>query len=228
MDAENKDLFIEGAKSFGIDLDERAMEAFELYLRELLKWSRKVNLTAIRSERGVILKHYLDSLSVYPYLSRPSSILDIGSGAGFPGIPLRIIQPAFEVTLLDSTRKKVDFQRHIIRSLGLKGTEAIHGRAQDNGILREFEGRFDTVLSRAFSNLQTFLMLAFPFLKVGGTAISMKGEMDRVDIKRVDETEKGRYRLQKKIPLILPGSSFKRTILLFEKTPFYDINYSSP
>ena len=84
MEIPNKNLFVEGAKAFGIDLDEKEIEAFELYLKELLKWNRKINLTAIRSEKGILLKHFLDSLSVYPYLPECSFILDIGSGAGFP------------------------------------------------------------------------------------------------------------------------------------------------
>jgi 16S rRNA (guanine527-N7)-methyltransferase len=217
MEAENKDLLIEGAKTFGIDLDDKAIEAFGLYLSELLKWNQKINLTAIRSEKGIVLKHYLDSLSVYPYLPEHSFILDIGSGAGFPGIPLKIIQPSFEVTLIDSVRKKVDFQRHIIRRLGLKGTEAIHGRVQDRGILRDLGGRFDIILSRAFSDLQTLLALSLPFLKQEGTVIAMKGEADDEEIRLLTGTEGIQYRLQKTIPLILPFSSFKRTILLFEK-----------
>ena len=217
MEAENKDLLIEGARAFGIDVGEKTMEAFELYLAELLQWNRKINLTAIRSEKGIVLKHFLDSLSVYPHLPERSFVLDIGSGAGFPGIPLKIVHPAFEVTLIDSARKKVDFQRHVIRSLGLKRTEAIHGRVQDNGILRDLGGRFDIILSRAFSDLQTFLALGFPFLKAGGTVLAMKGKMDNNEIGLLAETEGVRYRLQKTISLILPFSSFKRTILLFEK-----------
>jgi 16S rRNA (guanine527-N7)-methyltransferase len=143
--------------------------------------------------------------------------LDIGSGAGFPGIPLKIIQPTFEVTLIDSVGKKVDFQRHIIRRLGLKGTEAIHRRVQDKETLQTFQGRFDFILSRAFSDLQTFLVLSFPFLKERGTVIAMKGEVDNKEIGLLAETEGAQYRLRKVIPLILPFSSFKRTILLFEK-----------
>ena len=131
MDTANRDLLLEGAKTFGIDLDEEAIQSFETYLKELLKWNQKINLTAIRSEKGIVLKHYRDSLSVYPYLPNHSFILDIGSGAGFPGLPLKIIQPSFEVTLIDSVRKKVDFQRHMIRSLALRRIEAIHGRAQE-------------------------------------------------------------------------------------------------
>ena len=121
------------------------------------------------------------------------------------------------MTLIDSVRKKVDFQRHIIRILGLKGIEAIHGRVQDKGILKSLGGRFDITLSRAFSDLRTFLILSFPFLKEGGMVIAMKGEVDNKEMKLLTEIERTRYRLQKTIPLILPFSSFKRTILLFEK-----------
>src|SRR4030042_4324708 len=164
METPNKNLLIEGAKPFGVSLDEKKIEAFELYLKELLKWNQKINLTAIRSEKGILLKHFLDSFSAYPYLPERSFILDIGSGAGFPGIPLKIVQPTIELTLIDSARKKVDFQRHVIRILDLKGVEAIHGRVQDKGILRDLGGRFDIILSRAFSDLQSLLALSQPFL----------------------------------------------------------------
>ena len=217
MEAENKDLLIEGAKTFGIDLDEKAIQSLETYLIELLKWNQKINLTAIRSEKGIVVKHFLDSFSVNPYLPKHSSILDIGSGAGFPGIALKIVQPTLEVTLIDSVLKKVDFQKHILRLLGLKEVEAIHGRVQDKGILQRLGGRFGIVLSRAFSGLQTFLALSFPFLKEGGTVIAMKGEVDDKEMRLLLETEETRYRLKNVAPLTLPSSSFKRTILLFEK-----------
>ena len=104
METVNKELLIEGAKTFGIHLDDKAVEAFDLYLQELLKWNQKINLTAIRSEKGIVLKHFLDSLSAHPLLSKYSSILDIGSGAGFPGIPLKITQTTLGMTLIDSVR----------------------------------------------------------------------------------------------------------------------------
>src|SRR4030042_5836307 len=217
METANKDLLIEGAKVFGIHLDEKAVETFDLYLQELLKWNQKINLTAIRSEKGIVLKHFLDSLSLSPYIPKTCSLLDIGSGAGFPGIPLKIIQPTLEMTLMDSVRKKVDFQKHIIRTLGLKGIEAIHGRVQDKGILKSLEGRFDITLSRAFSDLRTLLILSFPFLKEGGTVIAMKSEVDDKELKLLNNIERTPYQLPKTIPLILPFSSFKRAILLFEK-----------
>jgi len=216
METEHRGLLLEGAKTFGIRLNEKEVEAFDLYLRELLKWNQKINLTAIRSEKGIVLKHFLDSLSVYPYLSKAASLLDVGSGAGFPGIPLKIVQPSLEITLIDSVRKKVDFQRHILRMLGLKGVQAIHGRVQDKEILQGLTGQFDAVISRAFSDLQTFLLLAFPFLKKGGILLVMKGELEREET-RLFSKEEGRYRLQKTVSFLLPQSSYRRSILLFEK-----------
>jgi len=217
MEAENKNLLVEGAKTFGIHLDEKTAEAFDLYLKELLKWNQKINLTAIRTEKGIVLKHFLDSLSVFPYLSNIPTLLDIGSGAGFPGIPLKMVEPSLEVTLIDSVRKKVDFQRHIIRRLGLKGIEAIHSRVQDKEILKGLEGRFDIVMSRAFSDLQTFLVLSFPLLRKGGIVLAMKGRVDRKEMRLLPAMEEARYRLQKTVPFSLPFSSLKRSILLFEK-----------
>jgi 16S rRNA (guanine527-N7)-methyltransferase len=217
MEGENKQLLVEGAKVFGIYFDEETFEAFDLYLKELLKWNQKINLTAIRSERGIILKHFLDSLSLHPYLAKHTSLLDIGSGAGFPGIPLKIVQPSLEVTLIDSVRKKVDFQRHTIRTLGLKGIEAIHGRVQDKGIMLSMEGRFDVVISRAFSDLRTLLNLSSPFLKKGGMVLAMKSGMSSEQMPLLSKIEETRYRLLKTVSFILPRSLSKRTILLFEK-----------
>lgn len=217
MEIENRKILTEGAKVFGIHLDEKTVEGFDLYLQELLKWNRKINLTAIQTEKEIVLKHFLDSLSVFPYLSNISSLLDMGSGAGFPGIPLKIVKPSLVTTLIDSVRKKVDFQRHVIRLLGLKGIEAIHGRAQDKEILEDMGERFEMVISRSFSNLLTFLSLSFPLLKKEGIVLAMKGKLDSEEMRLFSNVEGTRYHLQKTIPLILPSSSFKRTILLFKK-----------
>jgi len=213
MERENRDLLVKGASHFGIHLEEKRTEAFDLYLRELLKWNEKMNLTAIRTEKGIILKHFLDSLAVLPHLPKISSLLDIGSGAGFPGIPLKMVCPHLEVTLIDSVQKKIDFQKHIIRTLGLKGITAIHGRAQDTQALQALRGRFDGVIARAFSNLDTLLLLGSPFLKKGGTLFAMKGgEMDFFS-----PTEKSRYRFQRMVQFTLPFSSINRSVLFFEK-----------
>jgi 16S rRNA (guanine527-N7)-methyltransferase len=217
METENRRLLIEGAKAFGIDLFEKTMEAFDLYLRELLKWNEKMNLTAIRSEKGIVLKHFLDSLSVFPHLPKISSLLDIGSGAGFPGIPLKMIQPSLEVTLIDSVRKKIDFQSHIIRTLGLKGIAAIHGRVQDKQILQALGGRFDGTIARAFSDLDTLLLLSFPFLRRGGVVLAMRGEVAGEELKRLPLSTRNRYRCIKTATFSLPFSPIKRSIILFEK-----------
>ena len=217
MDPENQRLLVEGAKSFGLSVDEKITNDFALYLKELFKWNQKINLTAIRTEEGVVLKHFLDSLSVHPYLLGTCRLLDIGSGAGFPGIPLKMVEPSLEVTLMDSVRKKVDFQRHLVRTLGLKGIEAIHGRAQDREVIQKLEGRFDAVISRAFSDLRTLLSLSAPFLGERGRVLAMKGEMKDQDLRLVLDQERGRYRLQTSTAFLLPFTTFKRTILIFEK-----------
>ena len=217
MESENRKLLTEGAKAFGVHLAEETLEGFDLYLKELAKWNQKINLTAIRTEREIILKHFLDSLSVHPYLPKSSSLLDVGSGAGFPGIPLKLADPTLEIILIDSVCKKVDFQRHIIRRLRLKGIEAVHGRVQEREILRKMEGRFDRVISRAFADLHSFLQLSNPFLKKGGAALAMKGDLKEEEIQSLTEEEEAGYRLQKTVTLDLPFTSLKRTILLFEK-----------
>lgn len=193
------------------------IEAFELYLKELLKWNQKINLTAIRSEKGIVLKHFLDSLSVFPHLPKISSLLDIGSGAGFPGIPLKMVQPSLEVTLIDSVRKKIDFQNHIIRTLGLKGIYAIHGRIQDEEILNTMQGQFEATISRAFADLKSFLPLALPFLKKGGLVLAMRGKWNGMEWQPHLITEGIECRLVKTATFSLPFSSDQRSILIFEK-----------
>jgi len=217
MESENRDLLVEGARTFGVTLDQEMVTLFDRYLTELLKWNQKINLTAIRTEKEIVLKHFIDSLSVYPYLRTSSTLVDLGSGAGFPGIPLKIIEPSFGVFLVDSVLKKVDFQRHVIRTLGLKGIEAIHSRVQENRIPGKMEGRCDVVISRAFSALKTFLRMAYPFLRKGGLAVAMKGKLDKREADLTSEPEKSRYVLRKTVAFSLPFSSFRRTILLFEK-----------
>lgn len=217
MEAENQDLLIEGAKAFGIDLDHEAVHAFSLYLDELVKWNQKINLTAVRTEKGIILKHFLDSLSPCPYLPASGRILDIGSGAGFPGLPIKIVRSSLQVTLIDSVQKKVAFQRHILRTLGLQGAEAVHGRAQDPGIQESLGGQFDTVISRAFSDTETFLRLSDPFLRQEGLALAMKGIVTGDEVDHVRKTMKKHYEHRQTLSFVLPFSSFKRSILLFEK-----------
>lgn len=215
MDEENRKLLIEGARAFGHALSEEAVEAFAVYLRELLKWNKKINLTAIRTEREIVLKHFLDSLSVLPHLSRTETLLDMGSGAGFPGIPLKIVSPALRIVLLDSVRKKVHFQRHILRTLGLRDVETVHGRAQDPSIIQSLGGQFDLVVSRALSDLKTFLELSLPFVRPEGKVIAMKGRMKDEEVDTLRKEMKTPYVLEGIFPLVLPRTSLQRTLLVF-------------
>lgn len=216
MESENRSLLLEGAKAFRVHLTEATLEAFALFLKELVKWNQKINLTAIRTERGVVIKHFLDSLSVCPYLPKASSLLDVGSGPGFPGIPLKLADPSLRIVLLDSVQKKVDFQRHIIRTLGLKGIEAVHGRIQEREILQRMGDRFDRVISRAFADLEVFLRLSGPFLTEGGVAVAMKGGLEEEIGQDLTGGEQVRYRLQETVAFTLPFTSLKRTLLFFE------------
>ncbi len=216
MEVDTQNLLLEGAKEFGVALNPEMMKAFDIFLRELMKWNRRINLTAIRSEGGVIVKHFLDSISVFPYVPNSSMLLDIGSGAGFPGIPLKIVDPSLEVTSVDSSQKKVDFQRHLIRTIGLAGIKVIHARIEHEEIILQMAGRFDRVVSRALSDLSTFLRMSKPFLKRGGIAIAMKGRLKPEEIRSLHGGGVAGFRPIRMIPFLLPFSSDKRTVLLFE------------
>ncbi len=175
-----KALLKEGAKRLGIDLTEAQVLAFISYLRELKRWNRRMNLTSIKEEREIIIRHFLDSLTPADLLGKGWKILDVGSGAGFPGIPLKIARPDLIVTLIDSSRKKVVFQRHIIRLLALEGIEAIHGRVE--GLPGSMSEAFDAVLSRAFTDLPRLAALSLPLLRPGGILVAMKGRRWREEM----------------------------------------------
>ena len=168
-------LLKEGARALGVEIGEDQIRAFLLYMEELQRWNQRVNLTSIRDEREIVIRHFLDSLTPLEFLSEGWRILDMGSGAGFPGIPLKIAVPDLSVTLVDSSRKRVAFERHIIRLLNLKGIEAIHGRGEDIPFLEGMAEGFDSVLSRAFSHLKGFIATSLPLVKAGGLIIAMKG-----------------------------------------------------
>src|SRR5882762_5425198 len=168
----SKDLsgvFIEGLEQLGLDpRDEQLLAAFESYRKELLDWNTRINLTAITDPQDVWLKHFLDSLSLLKAYSNPEArLLDIGSGAGFPGLPLKIVRPQWQVVLLEATRKKVAFLQHIIETLQLENVEAVHARAEDVGHKPEYRAAFDVVTARAVASLPALLEYAAPFCRVG-------------------------------------------------------------
>lgn len=214
MKPDNLKLLINGAAALGVSLSDQAAHAFDIYLHELLKWNAKINLTAIAGERDIVIKHFLDSLAFARGfdVSAPVRLLDIGAGAGFPGIPLKIAFPSLEVELLDSVAKKVSFMSHVCRTLDLSGIRCIHGRAEDVARQPEFVGFFDVVALRAVTENEAALKLALPFLKKGGRVVMSRSpeEMRQID-ERISD-----YSIAAREELILPGSNLRRTILAIE------------
>ncbi len=157
------------------EADERAIERFEIYHRLLAEWNEKMNLTAITDPVEVAEKHFADSLAALPYLKAGGKVIDVGTGAGFPGVPLLIMEPQLELTLADSLQKRLTFLDALLKELGLKAA-LVHGRAEDLGQNRLYREQFDAALSRAVANLPVLLELTTPFVKVGGSAIAYKGD----------------------------------------------------
>lgn len=157
----------------GISITEEDMMSLELFVDELKKWNRKVNLTAICSDEDIAVKHIIDSLLFAAWVNDGERVLDVGSGAGIPAIPLNIVKPGVQVVSVDAVGKKILFQRHAARVLSLKDFEALHTRVEQLG--PAYAASFDVIVSRAFSNLETFVALAAPLLKRGGRIIAMKG-----------------------------------------------------
>ncbi|MCK5554534.1 MAG: 16S rRNA (guanine(527)-N(7))-methyltransferase RsmG, partial [Deltaproteobacteria bacterium] len=143
MEKHLQEVLVEGAKVLGIDLSTERLGAFDFLMEELLRWNRKMNLTAISDPFEIVVKHFLDSLTLSPHLSFGSSLLDMGSGAGFPCIVLKISDPSLRVTSIDSSRKKLSFQRHVIRQLGLEGIDAVQAHLPNPQIVERYGKCFD-------------------------------------------------------------------------------------
>ncbi len=196
-DREKIDLLRKGALELGLALDESQIAAFLTYHRELMAWNRKINLTAIEDEKDIIIKHFLDSLTPLAQstlLSGVKTMLDMGAGGGFPGLPLKIVRPDIGLTLLDSVEKKVNFMRHIARTLGLNGVEAIANRAEAPDLVYRLSNSFDCVISRAFAEMEAFATLAIPYIRPGGMLLAMKGpgvaeELKGFEIKGLSQPE---------------------------------------
>lgn len=165
-----------GARQLGIDLDAEQLEKFEVYYRELVEWNSRVNLTGITGYEEAQLKHFLDSLTVATALEKTPGlrVIDIGTGAGLPGIPLKIAFPDIDMALLEATGKKVEFLRYVTDKLGLNDIGIIKGRAEQAAHDVEFRERFDLVLIRALTSLPSLVELALPFCRIGGRFIAYK------------------------------------------------------
>ena len=171
------EIFYQALAEQGLELNDRQKKQFHRYFQLLVEWNEKINLTAITAEDEVYLKHFYDSLApiLQGYiLNEPISLLDIGAGAGFPSLPMKILFPQLEVTIIDSLNKRIQFLHLLAEDLGLKGVHFYHGRAEDFAQDKQFRAQFDLVTARAVARMQVLSELTIPFLKVGGRLIALK------------------------------------------------------
>lgn len=150
-------------------------EKYFKYMKNVLEWNTKINVTAVRDEENFIIKHYIDSLVISKYVEENPRVIDIGTGAGFPGVPVKLYNEDMDITLIDSINKKLNVIRESIKDLDLKNIEIIHSRAEDLAVKEGYRESFDVATTRAVSNLSTILEYMMPFIKVGGIAVCMKG-----------------------------------------------------
>jgi 16S rRNA (guanine527-N7)-methyltransferase len=195
------------------------IEQFLRYRQELLDWNTRINLTAITDPEEVLFKHFLDSLSLLLAYDKPQCrLLDIGSGAGFPGLPLKIVRPQWQVTLLEATGKKVTFLRHMIEVLQLEGVEAVHGRAEELAHNGSFRASFDVVTARAVASLPMLLEYAAPFCRVGGQIIlPKKGELAEEVVQGKHAAHQLGLMFKADVAVTLPDLADGRRLLVWEQ-----------
>jgi 16S rRNA (guanine527-N7)-methyltransferase len=219
------DEFVDGLHRLG--LDKQCIEPFSLYQQELLAWNARFNLTAITESGEIQSKHFLDSLSLLTVYDQPATrLLDIGSGAGFPGLALKIVRPQWRITLLEATNKKVTFLQHIIDSLQLRDIEVIHGRAEELVHKPDYRAGFDVVTARAVAALPNLLEYCAPYCRVGGSIIlPKKGDL-------TEELAQGKRAsallgcaLQADVLIELPGLSDGRRILVWRQQKLCPVQY---
>jgi 16S rRNA (guanine527-N7)-methyltransferase len=205
---------------FNVHLTGRAMLALATYEKELMSWNQKFNLTAIRDAEGIRVKHFLDSFScVLAWKANPPArLIDVGTGAGFPGIPLKILYPSMQVSLVESVGKKAAFCQHIIEVLRLDGVEIINARAEDVGRDPDHREKYDWAVARAVAKLNVLSEYLLPLVKVGGMMLAQKGESGLAEAQSAEHATKilgGK--LQQVIPLNLPGVVEDRYLVLVDK-----------
>ena len=205
---------------YGLPLDAKQIEKFGIYYRLLIEWNAKMNLTAITEPREVAVKHIVDSLTALRGIEERDSLrlIDVGTGAGFPGIPLKIVRPDLKLTLLDSLKKRVHFLETVVEALGLEGAECLHGRAEEAARQSALRERFDIAVSRAVARLPVLAEYLLPFVRIGGTAIALKGFHSEEEAKEAERAVKilGGRAIES-IPVALPGLSDKRAVLVIKK-----------
>lgn len=211
---------VKSAKKLDFSLKEEEIEQFILYKEILEEWNEKINITAIKDSDEIDIKHFLDSISPLDtgLFDEKIKIIDIGTGGGFPGIPIKILKEEVELVLLDSLNKRINFLNEIVDKLKLEDVKTIHGRAEDYGKDKAYRGNFDIAISRAVASLDILSEYSLPFVKKGGHFISMKGENIEEELKKSENAIKtlgGRFK--EKILIELPGTDIVHSLIVIEK-----------
>ncbi len=212
------DKLISIGKQINVDINEEQANKFYKYMELLLEWNEKMNLTAITEPDEVILKHFIDSITVEKYINKEAKIIDVGTGAGFPGIPLSIIRNDLNITLMDSLNKRIKFLDEVVEKNNLINVDTVHSRAEELARNTDYREKFDVATSRAVASLNVLLEYMVPFIKVGGYCICMKGS--NVD-EELDNAKKALDVLNCKVEKVerfnLPGSDYGRNIIIIKK-----------
>ena len=214
---------IAGARELHIKLTDHHLIAFETCYRELMDWNRRFNLTAITDREGVLIRHFLDSLSCLKALPRKvlaagARVIDVGTGAGFPGLPLKLVCPEIRLTLLEATGKKVTFLEPLVRVLGLGEVDVVHGRAEELGHDPAHRERYDWALARAVAEMPTLAEYLLPLVRVGSAALAQKGEGAAAEVQGADAAIVALGgRVRRLVPVELRGLAETRHLVIVDK-----------
>lgn len=209
---------LEKSSKLNINLTVEQLNKFYKYMEMLITWNEKINLTAIIEPHEIILKHFIDSLTLDKYLKNNENLVDVGTGAGFPGIPISIVRKDIKITLVDSLNKRLNFLNEVIKELKLENVETVHSRAEDLGQDIKYREKFDISTSRAVANLSTLSEYLIPLVKINGQAICMKAGDAQEEIKNAQNAIRTLGGQVNKIEeFCLPDSDINRTIIIIEK-----------
>jgi len=204
----------------GLQLNSSQLSALDRYEKELLEWNKRMNLTAIRDPEQIRTKHFLDSFTCLCVMrdTPVEKVIDIGTGAGFPGLPLKIINPGMKLTLVESVGKKADFCRHVVKTLGLEGVEVIQERAETVGQMPAYRQQFDWAIARAVAILEVLSEYLLPLVRVNGAMLAMKGESAPAEAQTAEHAMRllGGH-LRKLVPVTLPGVVEERYLVVVDK-----------
>ena len=213
-------------KELNIELSDLQLKQFYNYMNILLEWNKFMNLTGITEPEEVITKHFVDSLTVLDKIDKNASVIDVGTGAGFPGIPIKIALPETKVVLLDSLNKRIKFLNEVIEKLELEDIETIHGRAEEYGKNKNHREKYDTAIARAVAPLNILLEYLMPFVKVNGKCLCMKGSSSEEEIENSRNAIKvlGGELIKTK-DFYIPNTDIKRRIVQVNKIKETNNNY---